>query len=246
MKGLTHSFWAKAAAFFLAVLIVPALTLYIFAAGFYYSGEMTDRFFDSNAFDSVVYSALYDVRETYVLYADYGYGEGGQEAALDALADLYPADDQSSNLRFTLSDKASGRVLYDNRCAGDPIVEECDVSCGDGLTLQAYLAADFPARDQIYWAQQSYALLQRLSGQALWMIVLLSAAEVFLVVWLARAAGRRADGSVSPGWQEKLPFDVYLAVAATLFLCAMAMIGEVTYVRNAGWIPRCWSRRRGW
>lgn len=236
MKGLSHSFWAKAMAFFLAVLIVPVLTLYIFAAGFYFSGEMTDSFFDSSACDSVVYSVLYDVRETYLLYADFGYGEGGQEAALDALAELYPANDQSSNLRFTLSDKASGRVLYDNRRADDPIIEECDIPCGDGLTIQAYFAADFPARDQIYWAQESYTLLQRLSGQALWMIVLLSAAEIFLVVWLARAAGRRADGSVSPGWQEKLPFDLYLAVATTLFLCSMAMVGEVTYVRSAGWI----------
>ena len=64
-----------------------------------------------------------------------------------------------------------------------------------------------------YWTQRGMRLLYGLHGAAIPLLVIAAALLLFLIVYLARVAGRQPEREeVVPGWQEKIPFDLYLAV----------------------------------
>lgn len=235
LAHLTHSFWAKAAAFFLAVLFVPLIAFYSVSAYARYSGEFSGDFASSDMCSSLAYRYLNSVGEFY----RYQLSVSDEQTALAALAELYPASSTDSNLRLVLIDNTAGCVLYSSNDTVDTAVSGWggEWSGANGVTLRAYLAWGLPAQDEFHWANEVYRLLQRTGGSCLWMLALLCAAEIFLLVWLARAAGRRADGGITPGWQEKIPFDLYLLLQFILLCCAGALLSEGLNVGNLGWMP---------
>ena len=198
-------FWAKAAAFLLAVVLVPVLLSYGTALAFSYSGELRGGFYESSICSSAVYREMSHVYDSYHYYA-----ENGQTEVLAKYDDWYPADDRYTNVRFSIEDEA-GTILFDNHRTGDiPVTGWWGEMAQDGVVFRSYIAADYPAQDNVYRARDFYYTMTRLAPHAAAVVIACAAAELFLFIFLARAAGRRPGREEAvAGWQEKLPFDLY-------------------------------------
>ena len=201
-------FWAKAAAFFLAVALVPVLLSYGAALAFSYSGELRGDFYESSICSSAVYREMSHVYDSYHYYA-----ENGQTEVLAKYDDWYPADDRSTNVRFSIEDEA-GTILFDNHRTGDiPVTGWWGEMAQDGVVFRSYIAVDYPAQDSVYWALRIYDVMAELAPNAAVVVTVCALAELFFLVFLARAAGRRVGREEAvAGWQEKIPFDLYAAV----------------------------------
>ena len=133
-------FWAKAAAFFLAVVLVPVLLSYGTALAFSYSGELRGGFYESSICSSAVYREMSHVYDSYHYYA-----ENGQTEVLAKYDDWYPADDRYTNVRFSIEDEA-GTILFDNHRTGDvPVTGWWGEMAQDGVVFRSYIAVDYPA-----------------------------------------------------------------------------------------------------
>lgn len=199
-------FWAKAAAFLLAVVLVPVLLSYGAALAFSYSGELRGDFYESSICSSAVYREMSHVYDSYHYYV-----ENGQTEVLAKYDDWYPADDRYTNVRFSIEDEA-GTILFDNHRTGDiPVTGWWGEMAQDGVVFRSYIAADYPAQDNVYRARDFYYTMKRLAPHAAAVVIACAAAELFLFIFLARAAGRRPGREEAvAGWQEKLPFDLYV------------------------------------
>ncbi len=213
-------FWAKAAAFLLAVALVPVTLLYGAAFAMSYSGELRGDFYASGLCSSAVYEEMRSVYGSYSFYV-----ENGQADIYENFPDWYPADDRYTNVRFSMEDK-EGNILFDNHGeSGIPVTGwESEVD-RDNVIFRTYVAADYPAQDSVYWAQRIYGTITDLAPNAAAVVIVCALAELFLLVFLARTAGRRAGREEAvAGWQEKIPFDLYIL----LVLCGcMACAGVV-------------------
>lgn len=201
-------FWAKAAAFLLAVVLVPVLLSYGAALAFSYSGELRGDFYESSICSSAVYREMSHVYDSYHYYV-----ENGQLGVLEKYDDWYPADDRSTNVRFSIEDEA-GAILFDNHRTGDiPVTGWWGEMAQDGVVFRSYIAAAYPAQDSVYWALRIYDVMAELAPNAAVVVTVCALAELFFLVFLARAAGRRVGREEAvAGWQEKIPFDLYAAV----------------------------------
>lgn len=221
-------FWAKAAAFFLAVVLVPVLLSYGAALAFSYSGELRGDFYESSICSSAVYREMSHVYDSYHYYV-----ENGQSGVLEKYDDWYPADDRSTNVRFSIEDEA-GTILFDNHRTGDvPVTGWWGEVAQDGVVFRSYIAADYPAQDSVYWALRIYDTMAELAPNAAVVVTVCALAELFFLVFLARAAGRRAGREEAvAGWQEKIPFDLYAAVVlggSAMLVAAAASGTENTF-----------------
>lgn len=201
-------FWAKAAAFFLAVALVPVLLSYGAALAFNYSGDLRGEFYESSICSSAVYREMSHVYDSYHYYA-----ENGQTEVLAKYDDWYPADDRSTNVRFSIEDEA-GTILFDNHRTGDiPVTGWWGEMAQDGVVFRSYIAVNYPAQDSVYWALRIYDVMAELAPNAAVVVTVCALAELFFLVFLARAAGRRVGREEAvAGWQEKIPFDLYAVV----------------------------------
>ena len=201
-------FWAKAAAFFLAVVLVPVLLSYGAALAFSYSGELRGDFYKSSICSSAVYREMSHVYDSYHYYA-----ENGQTEVLAKYDDWYPADDRYTNVRFSIEDEA-GTILFDNHRTGDvPVTGWWGEMAQDGVVFRSYIAVNYPAQDSVYWALRIYDVMAELAPNAAVVVTVCALAELFFLVFLARAAGRRVGREEAvAGWQEKIPFDLYAVV----------------------------------
>lgn len=201
-----RSFWVKAAAFFLAVALVPVLLSYGTALAFNYSGDLRGNFYESSICSSAVYREMSHVYDSYHYYV-----ENGQSEVLEKYDGWYPADDRYTNVRFSIEDEA-GTILFDNHRTGDvPVTGWWGEMAQDGVVFRSYIAADYPAQDSVYRARDFYYTMTRLAPHAAAVMIACAAAELFLFIFLARAAGRRPGREEAvAGWQEKLPFDLYV------------------------------------
>lgn len=221
-------FWAKAAAFFLAVALVPVTLVYGAAFALSYSGELRGDFYESSICSSAVYREMSHVYDSYHYYV-----ENGQSGVLEKYDDWYPADDRSTNVRFSIEDEA-GTILFDNHRTGDvPVTGWWGEMAQDGVVFRSYIAADYPAQDSVYWALRIYDVMAELAPNAAVVVTVCALAELFFLVFLARAAGRRAGREEAvAGWQEKIPFDLYAAVVlggSAMLVAAAASGTEDTF-----------------
>ena len=221
-------FWAKAAAFLLAVVLVPVLLSYGAALAFSYSGELRGDFYESSICSSAVYREMSHVYDSYHYYV-----ENGQLGVLEKYEDWYPADDRSTNVRFSIEDEA-GTILFDNHRTGDiPVTGWWGEMAQDGVVFRSYIAADYPAQDSVYWALRIYDVMAEFAPNAAVVVTVCALAELFFLVFLARAAGRRAGREEAvAGWQEKIPFDLYAAVVlggSAMLVAAAASGTEYTF-----------------
>ena len=221
-------FWAKAAAFLLAVVLVPVTLVYGAAFALSYGGELRGDFYESSICSSAVYREMSHVYDSYHYYA-----ENGQTEVLAKYDDWYPADDRSTNVRFSIEDEA-GAILFDNHRTGDiPVTGWWGEMAQDGVVFRSYIAADYPAQDSVYWALRIYDVMAEFAPNAAVIVTVCALAELFFLVFLARAAGRRAGREEAvAGWQEKIPFDLYAAVVlggSAMLVAAAASGTENTF-----------------
>ena len=216
-------FWAKAAAFLLAVVLVPVTLVYGAAFALSYGGELRGDFYESSICSSAVYREMSHVYDSYHYYA-----ENGQTEVLAKYDDWYPADDRSTNVRFSIEDEA-GAILFDNHRTGDiPVTGWWGEMAQDGVVFRSYIAADYPAQDSVYWALRIYDVMAEFAPNAAVIVTVCALAELLFLVFLARAAGRRVGREETvAGWQEKIPFDLYAAVVlgGSVMLVAAAASG---------------------
>ena len=201
-------FWAKAAAFFLAVVLVPVTLVYGAAFALSYGGELRGDFYASGLCSSAVYREMSHVYDSYHYYV-----ENGQSGVLEKYDDWYLADDRSTNVRFSIEDEA-GTILFDNHRTGDiPVTGWWGEMAQDGVVFRSYIAVNYPAQDSVYWALRIYDVMAELAPNAAVVVTVCALAELFFLVFLARAAGRRVGREEAvAGWQEKIPFDLYAVV----------------------------------
>ena len=221
-------FWAKAAAFLLAVVLVPVTLVYGAAFALSYGGELRGDFYESSICSSAVYREMSHVYDSYHYYA-----ENGQTEVLAKYDDWYPADDRSTNVRFSIEDEA-GAILFDNHRTGDiPVTGWWGEMAQDGVVFRSYIAADYPAQDSVYWALRIYDVMAEFAPNAAVIVTVCALAELFFLVFLARAAGRRVGREEAvAGWQEKIPFDLYAAVVlggSAMLVAAAASGTENTF-----------------
>ena len=201
-------FLAKAAAFFLAVVLVPVTLVYGAAFALSYGGELRGDFYASGLCSSAVYREMSHVYDSYHYYV-----ENGQSGVLEKYDDWYLADDRSTNVRFSIEDEA-GTILFDNHRTGDiPVTGWWGEMAQDGVVFRSYIAVNYPAQDSVYWALRIYDVMAELAPNAAVVVTVCALAELFFLVFLARAAGRRVGREEAvAGWQEKIPFDLYAVV----------------------------------
>ena len=221
-------FWAKAAAFLLAVVLVPVTLVYGAAFALSYGGELRGDFYESSICSSAVYREMSHVYDSYHYYA-----ENGQTEVLAKYDDWYPADDRSTNVRFSIEDEA-GDILFDNHRTGDiPVTGWWGEMAQDGVVFRSYIAADYPAQDSVYWALRIYDVMAEFAPNAAVVVTVCALAELLFLVFLARAAGRRVGREETvAGWQEKIPFDLYAAVVlggSAMLVAAAASGTENTF-----------------
>ena len=221
-------FWAKAAAFLLAVVLVPVTLVYGAAFALSYGGELRGDFYESSICSSAVYREMSHVYDSYHYYA-----ENGQTEVLAKYDDWYPADDRSTNVRFSIEDEA-GAILFDNHRTGDiPVTGWWGEMAQDGVVFRSYIAADYPAQDSVYWALRIYDVMAEFAPNAAVIVTVCALAELLFLVFLARAAGRRVGREETvAGWQEKIPFDLYAAVVlggSAMLVAAAASGTEDTF-----------------
>ena len=202
----TRNFWAKASAFLLAALIAPLMLAYAAGLAFSYGGMGKD-FYTSDVWFGAASREAWEVLDEYQHAVSGGY----------ELEKIFPADNSYSNLRFTVTDE-QGEAEFSNVGEGDAF---CYSTVYAGKEFSFYLAADLAAQDDVYWAKSFYDNMLGWGENAATMLILLSIAELVLFIFLARSAGRREDGAIETGWQERIPFDLYLALDcfAGVFLC---------------------------
>ena len=221
-------FWAKAAAFLLAVVLVPVMLVYGAAFALSYGGELRGDFYESSICSSAVYREMSHVYDSYHYYA-----ENGQTEVLAKYDDWYPADDRSTNVRFSIEDEA-GTILFDNHRTGDvPVTGWWGEMAQDGVVFRSYIAVNYPAQDSVYWALRIYDVMAELAPNAAVVVTVCALAALFFLVFLARAAARRVGREEAvAGWQEKIPFDLYAVVVlggSAMLVAAAASGTENTF-----------------
>lgn len=212
-----RNFWIKAVAFLLAAALVPVILTYVVGLVYSYGGMGKD-FYTSDL-------CLYEVgKKTWEICDDYIAMEGGNYE----LDKIYPKGNSYSNLRFRVTDEQD-KVEFSNVSDGDTF---CYSTVYVDKTFDVYLVKDLPAQDGIYWAKVFYDKAERWGQNALELLILFGTMELFLLIFLARTAARREDGELQGGWQEKIPFDLYLLVDGTVIALLCVAVDEVySYVR---------------
>ena len=205
----TRNFWTKTVAFLLAASLVPVMLAYGVGLACSYGGMGKD-FYTSDICQGAVSYEVWDICDTYIYAASNAY----------LPEDYFPADDAHTNIRFTVTDR-DGNEEFSNTGEGDIA---CYSVMMNGKYFSFYLVKGLPAQDDIYWAKVFFDKANTWGENAAAMLAVLGIAELFLFIFLARAAGRCEDGSLQTGWQEKIPFDLYLFIDTSVIalLCAAA------------------------
>ena len=207
-----RNFWIKAVAFLLAAALVPMILTYVVGLVYSYGGMGKD-FYTSDL-------CLYEVgSKTWEICDDYIAMEGGNYE----FDKIYPKGNSYSNLRFRVTDEQD-KVEFSNVSDDDTF---CYSTVYGDKTFDVYLVKDLPAQDDIYWAKVFYDKAERWGQNALELLILFGTMELFLLIFLARTAARREDGELQGGWQEKIPFDLYLLVDGTIIALLCVAVDEV-------------------
>ena len=207
-----RNFWIKAVAFLLAAVLVPVILTYVVGLVYSYGGMGKD-FYTSNLCLNAVGKKTWEICDDYIAM------EGG-DYELDK---IYPKGNSYSNLRFRVTDEQD-KVEFNNASDDDTF---CYSTVYGDKTFDVYLVKGLPAQDDIYWAKAFYDKAENWGQNALELLILFGAMELFLLIFLARTAARREDGALQGGWQERIPFDLYLLVDGTIIALLCVAVEEV-------------------
>ena len=209
-----YGFWPKAAAIIISALLAPVLLLYgLFFFTAYETGMVSSpdmRFADSQLARNAAYRDMWDMLSDC------------ESLAGDDFARYYPADNADSSYRFAL--RRGGKTVYDNHRSGDCFVMTYDR--GDGVSVDSYFTEPITAQDTFFWMQQLFDASRSSYRASLVVLPAGALLELVLLIYLARAAARRKNGELCASWQEKLPFDLYLAADLFLGFCCISLTSE--------------------
>ena len=191
---------------------MPVILTYVVGLVYSYGGMGRD-FYTSNLCLNAVGKKTWEICDDYIAM------EGGNYE----LDKIYSKGDSYSNIRFRVTDEQD-KVEFSNVSDGDTF---CYSTVYDDKTFDVYLVKGLPAQDDIYWAKVFYDKAENWGQNALEMLILFGAMELFLLIFLARTAARREDGELQGGWQEKIPFDLYLLVDGTIIALLCVAVEEV-------------------
>lgn len=220
-REMWKSFWWKAAAFLLGMLLLPSavwygtMTAIAYMDGWY--GQTEPSFPESTVCRAAAY----------VQGEELGWG-------LDADAVTFLREYQAANptnLRLALYPTGTGTdvPLYDDHEEGDAYVQDFWYN---GWMLRLYYHPQAGATDSFYWAQRYYDRITAGCAAAPYLAALCLLGMLVVYIYLARAAGRKpGKEEIVPSWQEKLPLDLYLVLNLTGVACVAA--GLVAMVQDS-------------
>ena len=117
-----------------------------------------------------------------------------------------------------------------------PFAAVCAASLLAAYEFEWWTGGNYEYQQFLDWAQDKYwtlrgmSLLYDLHFAAVPLLVAAVLLFLFFVICLARVAGRQpGTDEVRAGWQEKIPFDLYLAVVALAAIALVFISGESTY-----------------
>ena len=223
----TKNFWVKALAFMLAVSLVPVIALN--AASLVCALENGWRIrpvnlYQADLVQSAVYQQMAGARDYYEHF--------GQDI-VDA---PYFTDPGRTNFRFALYDENNVK-FFDNLSAdGVALGISYALNYETGLgRIEGGAARDFRAQDSIYWSFRFAEGMYNACERAVPVLIASALTLLFLIIYLARAAGRRPGAvEAAAGWQEKVPFDLYLVIVGVGFVPLLYLCEEVSYDFIAG------------
>jgi signal transduction histidine kinase len=213
--NVLYGFWPKAAAIIISAALVPVLLLYsLFFFTAYETGMMSSpdmSFADSQLAKNAAY------REMWAMLSDY------DGFPLLDFERYHLADDSDSSYRFAL--RKDGETVYDNHGSGDCFIMTYDRS--DGISVDSYFTVPITAQDTFFWFQQLFDASRSSYRASLVILPAGALLELVLLIYLAWAAARRRVGEICASWQEKLPFDLYLAADLFLGFCCVSLASEI-------------------
>lgn len=223
---LSHQTWARVLAFILFVLAVPAAALsavniLIAESRDWYSAQPTS-FYESSFCTNLARNNAHEA-------AYYEYDRMSSEYAMDDYG-RRPIDARYSNFLYVAKLK-DGTVLGQNTDgeAAVLVLDSYSVGIYDDITIYvtAYVRAPLEVRDEFYWNSVAFDLLYGMRYKAIPIAGISFILAAALFVFLMRCAGRRAEheGFVLAG-ADKIPLDVYTAVALTLGFMALVLAVE--------------------
>ena len=228
-KGWVTHFWTKAAAFFLAVLSAVLLAVCAFSVAVQY-GEHWDLnrpFFSTPLCQNLAWQEVYMASENYY-YMD-----------SDEFTSWYRQQELPfTNFRLTLYDNA-GEILYSDAEENDRLVVSGGPFFDTNIKADGYLTQDLTVKDDFYFANMFYATVCSFSHAAIGTGLASLLVFLFLLLFLSRVSGRHTDGTLAAAWPEKIPFDLYLAILAALFIFGCWIIVEMVESSHFYLPPAC-------
>lgn len=102
------------------------------------------------------------------------------------------------------------------------------------VVVEYGIASPMTVQDRYATNKESFDSMQRFLPLVAVGALLTLVGTAALLVFLCSSAGRREDGITVPGWQERIPFDVYVVLDGFLFTALVGGVDAVTYSSNLG------------
>ena len=221
-------FWVKALAFALAAALVPLLA--VCGASLLYGYE--DNWWasvDYNVYETdMVRGAVYEQMARTRDYCEHFGTEVAEETHF--------TDARYTNYRFALYDE-DGATVFDN-LSTDGVPLGFSNPLTDGGRIESGVARALTAQDGIFWMVRATDALHSLFAVAIPLSVGAALALLALVVYLALVVGRHPNvEGVVPGWQERIPFDLYLAAVGAGAFALICLFVECFDYGSTGDLP---------
>ena len=92
-------------------------------------------------------------------------------------------------------------------------------------TVHAWVLSDLKENDEFAFRDRLFSTLYGLRYLALTTVIVSALVGALLFVFLIAAAGRRdSDGTITPGWLERIPYDIFLILCMVLFMPVMVIL----------------------
>ena len=232
-QEMWKSFWMKAAVFLLGMLLLPAavwygtMTAVAYTDGWY--GQTEPAFPESTVCRAAAYTQVMDLTWGLDSNAPAVDREDLASDAVEFLRDYQAAYPSNLRLAFYPTYGDGGAPLYDDHEEGDAYIRDFWYN---GWTLRLYYHPQAGATDSFYWAQRYYERTTAGCASAPYLTALCVLGLLVVGIYLARASGRKPGREeVIPGWQEKLPLDLYLVLNFTAVGCVAA--GLVAMIQDS-------------
>ena len=222
-------FWCKAAAYVLAVALMPLICVCVASLIFAYENHWwagAADIYESDPVRDAVYEQMASAQEYY------------EHFGAEIVKESWFVDPHRTNLRFAIYD-GDGTQLFDNLSTdGTALNISIPLDAAAGVHMEGGVAAELKAQDGIYWAVWLMNWMLLVFHSAAPALAVSVGALLFLVVFLARAAGRRPGTEEAvAGWQEQIPLDLYLAVVGAGLVFSVLLLDEWDYLFMQDLLP---------